>query len=114
MKHRVIVMAISLFALAVLAQVRRATPADRVQTVVTISCTVVNDSTFQGSFELFDTVAKTSMGTITLPPLGKTVITLKSSQVLDDGYGSFRVRKSDSQTWKKFDLIRNGQTRFLN
>lgn len=114
MKRWAVVMAIMFLALTILARFGYATLGDPVHTKVTISCTVTNDSAFQNSYELFDNVAKTSIGSVTLAPLGKTVITLKSSQVLDDGYGSFRVRKSDSQTWKKFDLIRNGGTRSLN
>jgi hypothetical protein len=79
-----------------------------------INCTVTNDSAFQNTYEIFDNVANTSKGTITLAAHGKTSITLKSSKALDDGYGSFKSKKSDSQVWNNFDLIRDGETRSLN
>jgi hypothetical protein len=114
MKRSIDVIGFIFLALAPLVPAGRVTLADQAKTVVTISCTVVNDSAFQSSYELFDNVARMPIGSISLPPLGKTVITLQSSKALGDGYGSFRVRRSDSETWKKFDLIRNGQTRSLN
>jgi len=114
MIRRTTIIAISLFSLTIFVPFRLAILADQAKTVVTISCTVVNDSAFSNSYELFDNVAKIPIGFITLAPLAKTVVTLQSSQDLTDGYGSFRVRKSDSETWKKFNLIRDGQTRSLN
>ena len=114
MKRWRTIIAISLLSLTVLMPVTPAALADQAKTVVTIGCTVINDSAFESSFELYDNVARMQINSVTLAPLGRTVITLRSTQDLSDGYGSFRVRKSDSQTWKKFNLIRNGQMRTLN
>jgi hypothetical protein len=78
--------------------------------MTTVTVTVRNESAFQNSFELFDNNANRSIGTITLAPHGSTKITLQSSQALDDGYGSFKSKKSDSGTWNNFSLLRNGES----
>jgi hypothetical protein len=75
-----------------------------------INCTVINQSAFGNTYKMYDNVAKAPMNDLTLPANGKAVITLKSSQATDIGYGSFKCKKSDSQTWNNFDLINDGET----
>lgn len=76
--------------------------------------TVKNQSSFANTYEIYDNVANGSLGTITLGPNATTTIRLKSSQVSDVGYASFRSRKSDSDTWNNFELLNDGETRTLN
>jgi hypothetical protein len=84
------------------------------QTAATIQCTVSNDSGFQNTYELFDTVANSGLPMMTIAAHGTAVLTLKSNQALTDGYGSFRSKKTDSSTWNNFSQIRNGEKRSLN
>jgi hypothetical protein len=78
-----------------------------------ISCNVTNDSAFANSYAIHDNVCNTDTS-ISLAAHGKGTLQLCSSGALSDGYGSFKAKKSDSNTWNNFDLIRNGETRSLN
>jgi len=88
-------------------------PVSTVLAAQMISCTVTNDSAFANSYAIHDNVCNTNTS-INLDAHGKGTLSLCSSGALTDGYGSFKSKKSDSNTWNNFDLIRNGETRSLN
>lgn len=88
----------------------------RLDVMESIKCVVTNDAAFDNTYELFDNVsnAPVPQSPLVVTAHGQATIDLRSSQALDDGYGSFKSRVVGNQTWNNFDLIRNGETRSLN
>ena len=80
----------------------------------TINVIVTNDSAFDNAYELFDNVCNQALAQLSLKAHGQATLAICSTGALSDGYGSFRSRKTDSNAWNNFDLIRNGEKRSLN